>query len=134
GHIFGVIVSIVFGGLLLSAVNTAIGALISIQFLMSRDGEMPRAMQKLNTFGVPVFPIVIAVAVPAVLVLMVRDMVGLADLYAVGVVGAIAANLGSTSTDRKVALHSWERVLMFATFLVMLAIELSLLVDKPHAR
>jgi hypothetical protein len=27
-------------------------------------------------------------------------MSGLADLYAVGVVGAIATNLGATSTDR----------------------------------
>src|SRR5205807_599839 len=68
------------------------------------------------------------------LVLMVKDMAGLADLYAVGVVGAIATNLGATSTDRKLSIKSWERTLMFVTFVVMAAIELSLLIDKPNAR
>src|SRR5207244_5041415 len=64
----------------------------------------------------------------------VKDMSGLADLYAVGVVGAIATNLGATATDRKLSIKSWERTLMFATFVVMAAIEISLLVDKPNAR
>ena len=51
-----------------------------------------------------------------------------------GVVGAIATNLGASSTDRKLGLVTWERVLMFCTFLIMLAIELSLFVEKPSAR
>ena len=68
------------------------------------------------------------------LVVIVKDMSGLADLYAVGVVGAIATNLGATATDRKLSIKLWERTLMFATFLVMAAIELSLLIDKPNAR
>ena len=55
-------------------------------------------------------------------------------LYAVGVVGAIATNLGASSTDRKLGLATWERILMFCTFLIMLAIELSLFVEKDHAR
>ena len=41
GHIGAWAVSIVFAFLLLSAVNTAIVDLIAIQFLMSRDGELP---------------------------------------------------------------------------------------------
>jgi len=61
-------------------------------------------------------------------------MAGLADLYAVGVVGAIATNLGATATDRKLTIKIWERTLMFATFIVMAAIEMSLLIDKPNAR
>jgi len=61
-------------------------------------------------------------------------MAGLADLYAVGVVGAIATNLGATSTDRKLSIKTWERSLMLGTFLVMAAIEMSLLIDKPNAR
>jgi len=69
-----------------------------------------------------------------VLVIAVKDMSGLADLYAVGVVGAIATNLGATATDRKLSIKGWERSLMFVTFLVMAAIEISLLVDKPNAR
>jgi nucleotide-binding universal stress UspA family protein len=69
-----------------------------------------------------------------ILVIAVKDMSGLADLYAVGVVGAIATNLGATATDRKLSIKAWERGLMFATFIVMAAIELSLLIDKPNAR
>jgi amino acid transporter len=127
-------VSVVFGVLLLSAVNTAIVGLISISFLMSRDGELPRQFEKLNSFGVPTFGLAIATIIPAILVVAVRDMVGLADLYAVGVVGAIATNLGASATDRKLDLARWERVLMFCTFLIMSGIEVSLFIDKPNAR
>jgi amino acid transporter/nucleotide-binding universal stress UspA family protein len=134
GHIFAVIVSIVFGLLLLSASNTAIVDLIAIQFLMSRDRELPKIFQRLNKWGVPSAGMLLATIVPMLLVIIVKDMSGLADLYAVGVVGAIATNLGATSTDRKLMIKTWERMLMFATFLVMAAIELSLLIDKPNAR
>ena len=70
----------VFGLLLLSAVNTAIVDLIAISFLMSRDGELPRGFQKLNKFGVPNLGIIVATVIPAVLVIAVKDMAGLADL------------------------------------------------------
>ena len=134
GHVAGWAVSIVFAFLLLSAVNTAIVDLIAIQFLMSRDRELPRVFQKLNKFGVPNLAVIVATIVPAALVISVSDMAGLADLYAVGVVGAIATNLGATSTDKNVKLAGWERALMFGTFLIMLAIEISLFIDKPGAR
>jgi amino acid transporter len=134
GNIFGFVVSIVFAMLLLSAVNTAIVALIMIQFLMARDRELPPVFHHLNKWGVPSFGMWCATLVPVALVIFVKDMAGLAELYAVGVVGAIAANLGATSTDKKLSIHVWERTLMFATFLVMVAIELSLVIDKPHAR
>src|SRR5205085_9826723 len=133
-HIFAVIVSIVFGLLLLSASNTAIVDLIAIQFLMSRDRELPKIFQQLNKWGVPNAATLLATLVPMVLVVTVKDMSGLADLYAVGVVGAIATNLGATATDRKLSIKLWERTLMFATFIVMASIEMSLLVDKPNAR
>jgi hypothetical protein len=61
----------------------------------------------------------LATLVPMSLVIAVKDMAGLADLYAVGVVGAIATNLGAIATDRKLTIKSWERTLMFATFLVL---------------
>jgi amino acid transporter len=134
GHVAALIVSFVIGFLLLSAVNTAIGALIAISYLMSRDGELPVQFEKLNQFGVPSLGLVVATIIPAVLVVAVRDMAGLADLYAVGVVGAIATNLGASSTDKNLNLAKWERTLMFGTFLVMAAIEVSLFVDKPNAR
>jgi nucleotide-binding universal stress UspA family protein len=126
-------VSTVFGLLLLSAVNTAIVDLIAISFLMGRDRELPEVFNKLNKYGVPNAGLVVATIIPAILVIAVKDMAGLADLYAVGVVGAIATNLGASSTDKKLGLVRWERVLMFCTFLVMLAIEISLFVDKHAA-
>ena len=134
GQIAAWAVSIVFGVLLLSAVNTSIVGLIAIIFLMSRDREVPRQFQKLNAFGVPTLGMIVATAIPWILVLAVRNVSGLADLYAVGVVGAIATNLGATSTDKKLRLATWERALMFCTFLVMAAIEISLVIDKPNAR
>ena len=134
GHAFGFLVSIVFGLLLLSASNTAIVDLIAIQFLMSRDRELPNIFQRLNKWGVPSAGMLLATLVPMLLVIVVKDMSSLADLYAVGVVGAIATNLGATATDRKLSIKLWERSLMLGTFLVMAAIEISLLIDKPNAR
>src|SRR6266480_910221 len=134
GHVFAIIISVVFGLLLFSAVNTSIVALITIQFLMSRDRELPSLFQRLNKWGVPTAGMALATLVPILLVLFVKDIAGLADLYAVGVVGAIATNLGATATDRTRPIKPWERTLMFVTFLIMAAIELSLLIDKPNAR
>jgi amino acid transporter/nucleotide-binding universal stress UspA family protein len=134
GQVAGWIVTVVIGCLLLSAVNTAIVGLVATLFLMSRDRELPQHFERLNSFGVPNLGLLVATIVPALLVVAVRDMAGLAELYAVGVVGAIATNLGATSTDKKVDLARWERGLMFCTFIVMTAIEISLFIDKPNAR
>jgi amino acid transporter/nucleotide-binding universal stress UspA family protein len=142
GHSFGasaakiaaIVVCIAVSFMLLSEANTAIVDLISIQFLMSRDGELPPVFQKLNKHGVPNVGMLVAAIIPAILVILVKDMSGLADLYAIGVVGAIATNLGASATDRKLGLARWERILMLLTFLIMLSIELSLFWDKPRAR
>ncbi|MFN2542768.1 MAG: universal stress protein [Chthoniobacterales bacterium] len=134
GHAFAIAVSAVFGLLLFSAVNTSIVALINLQFLLARDREIPKVFQRLNKWGVPGLAMLMATVVPMLLVIFVKDIAGLAELYAVGVVGAIATNLGATATDRARPIKPWERGLMFVTFLLMAAIELSLLVDKPNAR
>ncbi|MEP6603502.1 MAG: universal stress protein [Spartobacteria bacterium] len=134
GHLFGIIISVVFGLLLFSAVNTSIVALITIQFLMARDREIPTIFQRLNKWGVPTSAMVVATIVPILLVVFVNDISGLADLYAVGVVGAIATNLGATATDKTLSIKPWERTLMVFTFIITAAIELSLLIDKPNAR
>ena len=105
GQALGAIVSIVFALLLLSATNTAIVDLITIQFLMARDRELPKVFQILNRWGVPSTGMLLATIVPMLLVIVVKDMAGLADLYAVGVVGAIATNLGATCTDRNARLN-----------------------------
>ena len=133
GAIAGAVVSIVFGLLLLSAVNTAIVDLVAISFLMSRDQELPSIFQKLNRFGVPNAAIVLATVVPAILVVSIHNMAGLANLYAVGVVGAIATNLGASSTDKHLNLTKGERALMFCTFIIMALIEISLLIEKTDA-
>src|ERR1035437_687028 len=93
GQIFGVVIGLVVGLLLLSAVNTAIGALIGLIYMLARDREMPQPFTKLNTHGVPWLPLVVAVGLPMILVAISRDLDALADMYAIGVVGAI--------TDRK---------------------------------
>jgi len=134
GHVMAWAVSIVFGVLLLSAVNTAIVDLNAISFLMARDKELPPIFAKLNPFGVPNAGVIVATIIPASLVVAVSDVSGLADLYAVGVVGAIATNLGATCTDWKLLLKRYERVIMFITFGIMAAIEISLFVEKPNAR
>ena len=134
GDAFGIIVSVVFALLLFSAVNTSLVALINLQFLLARDREIPGVFQRLNKWGVPSLAMLMATVVPVLLVLLVKDISGLAELYAVGVVGAIATNLGATATDRTRPIKPWERAFMFSTFLVMAAIEISLLVDKPNAR
>ena len=134
GIIAGWTISIAFGLLLLSAVNTALMDLVSITFLMSRDRELPPQFQRLNTFGVPTWGLIVVTVVPIGLVLAVSDMSGLADLYAVGVVGAIATNLGASGTDKKLGLKKWERNLMLVTCAIMIAIEVTLFVQKPGAR
>src|SRR6476619_8119467 len=95
GHVLSVVVGIVFGLLLLSAVNTAIVALIGVIYMMAQDGEMPRQFARLNKHGVPRIPLIVAVAIPILVLAIMRQFESLAGLYAIGVVGAISVNLGA---------------------------------------
>jgi len=54
--------------LLLSAVNTAVGALIGLLYLLARDGEMPRRFARLNSHALPWVPLFIAAFLPALVV------------------------------------------------------------------
>ncbi|MFZ4115562.1 MAG: universal stress protein [Chthoniobacterales bacterium] len=134
GIIAGWAVSITFGLLLLSAVNTAILDLIAISFLMAQDKELPPLFAKLNPFGVPHIALLMMTLLPAALVVFVGDVAALADLYAVGVVGAIATNLGATASDSKLSISRRERLLMLVTFGVLFSIEVTLFIEKPQAR
>lgn len=134
GNIFTWIFSFTIGILLLSAVNTAMTGLVAVQYIMAGDGEFPKMFQKVNRFGVPLLSLLVAVVTPILLVLRVEDIEKLSTLYAIGFVGAIATNLASTSTDFSLDLKIRERVVMFFTFLIMFAIEITLFVEKPHAR
>ena len=134
GLIFSQILKIIVVLILLSAVNTAITGLVALQYLMASDEELPRGFLKVNRFGVPMIPLLIAAIVPAILILVFKKIVLLASLYAIGFVGAIAVNLGATSTEKKLPLKLQERVFMFCTFLVMASIELTLFIQKSEAR
>lgn len=133
GRVFGVIVGVVVGILLLSAVNTAIGALIGLIYMLARDGEMPRNMTRLNRHGVPWVPLVLATALPFVVTAFASDLEMLAGLYAIGVVGAIAVNLGACTFNRQLALRWYERTIMGATFIVLFAVELTIAKTKHDA-
>jgi amino acid transporter/nucleotide-binding universal stress UspA family protein len=134
GPTFAAISSVVFAALLLSAVNTALADLVSIQFMLSRDKELPHAFGGLNRFGMPVLPLVVGAVVPAAVVLIYPNVESLSDLYAIGVVGAISINLGTTSTTPALPLRSWERAFMQVLSLIMIAIGLTICYHKPHAR
>lgn len=133
GHYFGMVVGVIIALLLLSAVNTAVVALIGMMYLLTRDGEMPRPFAKLNTHGVPWLPLIIAVALPIAVVAVANDLNSLTDLYAIGVVGAIAVNIGSCVFNKQFAVGLFNRSLMFVTFLVLVAVEVTLAKTKPEA-
>ncbi|HEY5744198.1 MAG TPA: universal stress protein [Terrimicrobiaceae bacterium] len=133
GHIFGFVVGVVFALLLLSAVNTALAALIGLLFMMSREGDMPRSFAKLGVHGVPLVPLAISVGLPVVVLMLTDNFEALAGLYAVGVVGAICVNLGSCSFNSTIEMHWVERAMMFMTFCILIAVELTLAKTKHEA-
>jgi nucleotide-binding universal stress UspA family protein len=61
------------------------------------------------------------------------DFEALAQLYAIGVVGAIAVNLGSCTVNRRLLMRWWERGLMGATFLILTAVWLTIAYIIAHA-
>jgi amino acid transporter len=133
GQVLSVIVGVVFGLLLLSAVNTAVVALIGVVYMMAQDGEMPRQLAKLNSHGVPRIPLIAAVAVPIVVLAVTKDFEALAGLYAIGVVGAIAVNLGSCTFNKRLGLPWYQRLIMGGTFVVLAAVEVTIAKTKPEA-
>ena len=130
---YGQVISIIFGFLLLSAVNTALTDLVNIQFLMAKDGELPPVFAKLNKFGMPWLALVVAAAVPALVLVIEHNLVRLAALYAIGVVGAITINLGSCATNYKILLKTWERALLFFATVILFFVELTIAYEKRSA-
>lgn len=133
GPWYGQVISVIFGFLLLSAANTAISSLVSIQFLMARDRELPMVFAKLNRYGMPFIPLFVAAAVPSIVLIVERDVVSLAALYAIGVVGAITLNLGVCATNFKISLKKWERALLIFSSIVLLFIEVTIALEKQGA-
>src|SRR2546421_4299478 len=133
GQIFGWIVGIVFCLLLLSAANTAIVAMIGLLYMMSRDREMPRQFRRLNSHGVPLWPLFIATGLPVVVLLFAASFTALAGLYAIGVVGAITVNVGSCTFNRTRGFTWYDRVLFAITFVILAFVELTLAHTKLDA-
>ena len=133
GHVFGIVVGLVVGLLLLSAVNTAVGAMIGLIYMLARDREMPRPFAKLNSHGVPWQPLLVAAILPIILVILADDLDSLADMYAIGVVGAITVNLGSSCFNKRLKLNWREFMIMVVTFAILFAIEITIAKTKPAA-
>ena len=133
GPTFAAVASVVFALLLLSAVNTAVTDLVSIQYMMARDHELPNAFAGLNKWGMPLIPLAVSVIVPLLTVLAVPEVDLLGDLYAIGVVGAVAVNLGSCVTTSGLPLKKWERLIMAVLAVLMIAIWITIAFVKPHA-
>jgi amino acid transporter/nucleotide-binding universal stress UspA family protein len=133
GHVFGVAIGMIVGLVLLSAVNTAVAAMIGALYLMARDGEMPKSFTRLNRYGVPWLPMIAATVLPVLVLLFTQDMTFLANLYAIGVVGAIATNLGACFFNPKLPLKPHERILMGLTSAILAAVEMTIAYTKPDA-
>ncbi len=130
GPRFASLVGWVFGLLLISAVNTAITGMVALFYVMARDGELPDTFLQLNRFGVPWVALVTATILP-MLVLNIDDKLeGLAALYAIGVVGAIAINLGSCAFAKSIGLRKGERITMRCTFAVLAAVWITIALTK----
>jgi len=125
-------VRVLGGVLLLSATNTVVTDMISVQYLMSRDGELPMAFQKLNRFGVPWVPAAIATAVPCLILVISHDLEHLAALYAIGVVGAVAINITLVSTHPRLR-RPWRKAAALSLGLLLMAIWVTLAFTKLHA-
>jgi amino acid transporter len=125
-------VRILGGLLLLSAANTAITDMISIQYLMARDGELPQSLVSLNRFGVPWLPAVLAASVPILVLLFSHDLDGLAALYAIGVIGAVAINVTLCAMHPRLR-RARRKIPMFILGMVLLAIWVTLAFTKLHA-
>jgi nucleotide-binding universal stress UspA family protein len=133
GHAFSLFVGAVFGLLLISAVNTAIVALIGVIYMMAQDGEMPPQFARLNKHGVPRIPLIVAVAIPILILAVTRQFEALAGLYAIGVVGAISVNLGACTFNKRLGLRWYEHLIMGSTFIVLAFVELTIAKTKPDA-
>lgn len=133
GRAIGIGAGIVFGLLLISAVNTAILAMVSVFYALAQDKELPRPLTRLNYSGVPWLGLALAVGLPAVVLLFVHDDKALGELYAIGVVGAIAINMLCCAWNQELPIGRWERAGLWALGLLMSAVELTIIVAKPHA-
>jgi amino acid transporter len=133
GHAFASGAAVVFALLLLSAASTAVTGMLGIQFAMARDGELPRGLARINRFGVPLRALLVATAVPVLVLVIEHDLERLAALYAIGVVGAIALNCYGTATGTRARPRPREKVGLLAVALFMGAVWVTVAYEKRQA-
>lgn len=133
GPVFAALAGLAFGALLLSAVNTAVTDLVSVQFAMARDKELPGRFGGLNRWGMPAIPLLIATLVPIATVLIAQDVVILAELCAIGVVGVIAMSVLVCATNRRLGLKLPEQIGMLLLSSLLIAIWVTIACEKPLA-
>lgn len=132
GHWAEIFIRILGGLLLLSASNTAINALIGVQYMLARDGELPAIFQRLNAFGVPILPALIAVSVPVGVLFLIHDLEHLAALYAIGVVGAITIDVTLCAMHPRLR-KWWRRAPMYLLGVVLVTIFITVAMTKTTA-
>ncbi len=125
-------VRIIGGTLLLSATNTAINGLMSIVYVVSRDGELPSIFQSVNRWGAPWVGGLLATAVPIVILIFSHDLEHLAALYAIGVIGAIAINVTLCSMHPRLR-RMRRKAPMLLLGMLLIAIWITLAFTKIHA-
>ncbi len=133
GPWFGKLVGIVFALLLLSAVNTAMGGMVSLLYVMAHDGEIPAPFTWLNRFGVPFLPLIAATILPVIVLDLTDTVESLASLYAIGVVGAIVLDIGSTSFGKNLPLTPRQRNIMRGTTILLALIWITIALTKLNA-
>lgn len=130
---FGWVVAAVFGLLLLSAVNTALGGMVSLLYVMARDRELPEQFTHLNRFGVPWVPLIAATVVPVIVLDLAESVENLASLYAIGVVGAIVLDIGSCAFAKSLPLSRAQRWVMKSTVALLGLIWITIALTKLYA-
>lgn len=131
--ISGKVAGVTFGLLLLSAANTVIMAMVSVMFSMAQDRELPRALTRLNFSGVPSIGLVVAVAMPLAVLAFERDVVRLAELYVIGVCGAITTNILCCAVNRGLEMSRVERSGMWVLGVFLAAITATIAVTNLNA-
>jgi nucleotide-binding universal stress UspA family protein len=130
---FAKVVGFVFALLLLSAVNTAIGGMVALLYVMARDRELPETFLFLNRFGVPWVALIAATILPVIVLDISESVENLASLYAIGVVGAIVLDIGSCAFARDLPLTPRQRVIMKSTVLLLSVIWVTIALSKLQA-
>jgi nucleotide-binding universal stress UspA family protein len=105
---------------------------MSIIYVMSRDNEMPRFFQKLNSWGAPWIAAIVAAGVPAAVLLLYHDIETLASLYAIGIVGAVAINCTLCTFHPRLR-KPWRKGMMLVLGVLLTLIWVTLAVTKLHA-